>query len=122
MKKELARLDRNQLTGLTWGLVSIIKNRIEEDKIGETALDFAEWMCKSSKEKDMMVAFCKALVSGSGTSQQDHLRSAAISNPKLAQLLSKNSTKKRFLDRIAQRPDIQNLISKTAWGEDIDTK
>ena len=121
---QLGKLNRNQMTGLMWGLVGFIKPKIEEDKPGEVALDFAEWMCKQNPDKDLVVAFCKALVSGGGAGVDDHVRAAAISNPKLAKLLGKAGGspggKKKFLDRLLERPQLQDLLSKTAWGKDKD--
>jgi hypothetical protein len=121
---QLGKLNRNQMTGLMWGLVGFIKPKIDEEKPGEVAMDFAEWMCKNNPDKDLVVAFCKALVSGGGAGVDDHVRAAAISNPKLAKLLGRAGGapggKKKFLDRLLERPQLQDLLSKTAWGKDKD--
>ena len=117
MNERLKKLDRNQMTGLMWGLVGFIKPKIDDEKQSEVALDFAGWMCKNCKEKDLVVAFCKALVTG-GSGANDQIKAAAISNPNVAKLLAKaNSGKKRFIDRLNERPELQQLLSKTAWGE-----
>jgi alkaline phosphatase D len=117
MRPKLAMLERNNVIGLTWGLVSYIKGRIEEDKIAIVAMDYAEWLCKTRDARDMTVAFIKSLIKGN--SEYDGLRTAAISNPQLAKLLvGGKGEKKNFLNRISQRPDLQSLISTTVWGKD----
>jgi hypothetical protein len=124
MSDKLSGLTRPQMTGLMWGLVGFVKPNIEEDKFGECACDFAEWICKNYKDKDIVVAFCKALVSGTGTGVDDHVRSAAISNPKLAKLLAKATSGKdgkknnSFIGRLEARPALHQLLSDTAWGKD----
>jgi hypothetical protein len=121
MEASLAKLNRNALTGLMWGMVGFVKPKLEDDKIGDVALDFVQWICKNSKDKDMAVAYAKALVAGQSSGIDDHVRAAAISNPKLAKLLGRAgsaSGKKKFLDRLLERPELQELLSKTSWGSD----
>ena len=114
-EKELEKLQRNQLCGLMWGLVSYSKNRIESDTIANTCLDFAKYMVKSNKENDLVVAFCRALIP-----QEEEIKCAAISNPKLAKLVSKygqkQDNKKDFISRLSEIPELQEPLSRIAWG------
>jgi hypothetical protein len=121
-ESKLKTLDRNQMTGLMWGLVSFCKKKIEEDKVAEVCLDFASFMCKHAHDKDVVVAFCRALVSGGNASDhQEKARAAVISNPRLAKMISKFNTrsgakKKNFIDRLTERPELQSALSRVSWG------
>ena len=120
-ESELAKLSRNQMTGLMWGLVSFCKGQIDDDKIANVCLDFASYMVKGTTEKDVVVAFCRALVTGGD--KHDKLKAAVISNPKLAQLISQFNkqtgvAKKSFIDRLSERPELQDALSRVAWGTD----
>jgi hypothetical protein len=79
-------------------------------------------MVKHVKDKDVVVAFCRALVSG-GNSQdhQEKARAAVISNPRLAKMISKfnkrsGTDKKSFVDRLTDRPELQEMLSRVSWG------
>jgi len=120
LETKLNDLNRNQAQGLMWGLVSFIKPYLNDDKKAETALDFAEWVCRKSKDKDLVVAFCNALLSGK-TGQSDAIKTAAISNPNVAKLIgttSKGAKKeKNLIDRLLERPELQKVLSSTSWGQ-----
>ncbi len=122
---DLKKLSRNQMTGLMWGLVSFCKNQIDDDKVANVCLDFASYMVKNTSEKDVVVAFCRALVASDG--KHDKIKAAVISNPKLAQLISQFNkqtgvTKKTFIDRLTERPELQDALSRVAWGVDDEPK
>lgn len=118
---KLNSLSRGQMMGLTWGLVSLLKAKVEEDKYGDCALDWARFTAKYQKDKDLSVAFCTAMISGSGMNKT---RFAMISNPKVAQLIGKfvGGGKKSFIHRLNEDPELQNLLSRTAWGSDAEEK
>jgi MoxR-like ATPase len=118
---ELKSLERPQLTGVMWGLVSFAKNKIEDDAIADVCIDFATFMAKHCTDKDVVVAFCRALVaSGNKEDHQQKARAAVISNPRLASMISKfnskTDTKKGFVDRLAEKPELQEALSKLSWG------
>lgn len=120
---QLKALNRNQLVGLMWGLVSYCKNQIEDDKIATVCLDFAEFMVKHANDKDVVVAFCRALVSGGNSNDhQTKARAAVISNPRLAQMVARfnkrTGDKKTFVERLSERPSLQAALSKVSWGVD----
>lgn len=121
---KLKKLDRNQQTGLMWGLVSYCKNQIDKDEIATVCLDYASFMISHAQDKDVVVAFCRALVSGGNANDhQEKARAAVISNPRLAQMISKfnkrqGNTKKTFVDRLTERPEFQQVLSKVSWGVD----
>jgi hypothetical protein len=119
----LLKLSRNELTGVMWGLVSFCKERINEDKIAEVCMDFAEFMAKNADDKDVVVAFCRALVTDQ--SVDDNIAAAVISNPRLAEAMRRfnkasgnSSPTKTFIDRLNERPDLQQILSRVAWGSD----
>lgn len=123
-ESQLKKLNRNQITGLMWGLVSYCKNKIAEDKVAEVCLDFATFMTKHAADKDIVVAFCRALVSsGNASDNQEKARAAVISNPKLAAMIGRfnqksGNQKKTFIDRLNERPELQKMLSKVSWGTD----
>lgn len=121
---KLKKLDRNQMTGLMWGLVSYCKNKTDDDKIAKVCIDFATWMVKNANDKDIVVAFCRALVSsGDSSDNQEKARAAVISNPKLAAMIGKfnkrsGNDQKTFIDRLNEHPELQKALSKVSWGSD----
>jgi len=121
---KLRNLSRGQLVGLMWGMVSFCKNKITEDKYANTCLDFADFMVRTSNDKDVVVAFCRALVSsGDPNDRHEKPRAAMISNPKLAEMMAKFSKKnsngkKTFIERLIERPELQQILAKVSWGED----
>lgn len=120
MSTRLAGLERNQMTGLVWGMIAAVKPRVKDDKIAKVICDFAEWCCKYGKDKDLVVAFCRSLVS-TGNSQEDYIRSAALSNPKLAKMLQaagSGNKNKSLIDRLNEKPELQKLLSRVVWGID----
>jgi hypothetical protein len=120
MSTRLAQLERNQMTGLVWGMIAAVKPRVKDDKIAKVICDFAEWCCKYGKDKDLVVAFCRSLVS-TGNSQEDYIRSAALSNPKLAKMLQaagSSNKNKSLIDRLNEKPELQKLLSRVVWGID----
>jgi hypothetical protein len=124
-ERALKGLNRNQMTGVMWGLVAFCKNRIEEDKVAEVCIDFASFMTQHASDKDVVVAFCRALVSsGNKEDHQEKARAAVISNPRLASMISKfnkkGGGKKTFVDRLAERPELQDALSKVSWGSSDD--
>jgi ribose 5-phosphate isomerase RpiB len=120
-EKKLKALHRHQLAGVMWGLVSFAKNRIDEDAVSNVCLDFASFMVQNANDKDIVVAFCRALVGDVNT--KDHhakTRSAVVANPKLAAMISqfnkKANNRTSFVDRLVERPDLQEALSKVSWG------
>ncbi len=118
--------NRNQLTGLMWGLLAILKPNNDEKSI-TCALDFAEWIAlnKELKDKDICVTFCRCMA-GSGDAGSETIRAAALTNPKIAALISKATNspdnKKRFIVRLQERPNLQEVIKRVSWGSDEDEK
>lgn len=119
---KLKKLGRNELTGLMWGLVSFCKNQIDDDKIATVCLDFASYMVHNANDKDVVLAFCRALVAGGNTNDhQEKARAAVISNPRLAKMISKfrsrsGNEKKTFIDRLSERSELQEALSRVSWG------
>lgn len=122
-KTKLSRLSRNELTGLMWGLVSFCKSQTDKDEVVLTCLDFAEFMIGATSDKDVVVAFCRALAAGGGNDKQEKPRAAVISNPRLAQMMSKfgkkaGNSRKSFIDHLVERPALQEILAKVSWGVD----
>jgi hypothetical protein len=119
---KLTKLNRNQIVSVMWGLVALCKNRAHEEDIATVCLDFADFMLQNTADKDVIVAFCKSLAAGSDNNRyQDRIGSAMVSNPKLASLFSKFNKRKNdgnmtFIDRLSERPELQEIIAKTSWG------
>lgn len=116
--KALDKLQRNQICGLMWGMVASCKHRIDQDDISTACIDFAKYMINHNRERDLAVAFCRALVND--IDQSDQIKSAAISNPNLAKLMSKFNNKasktKDFIDRLSEVPELHKTIADVCWG------
>ena len=121
-ESKLKSLNRNQLTGLMWGLVSFAKNRIDEDDIATVCLDFASFMVAHANDKDIVVAFTRALVNqGDAKGNHEKARAAMVANPRLAVMISQfnkqtKGKKKTFVDRLVERPELQQALSRVSWG------
>ncbi len=123
--KKLKNLSRGQLIGLTWGIVSFAKNQLDDDTIADNCLDFAEFLLKESEDKDIIVAYCKNLATNP-VHTDSRLSSALISNPEFAKIIAQHRQnavkdgrlKKGFVDRITERPELQQILSKVVWGSD----
>lgn len=116
----MEKLSRNQMIGLMWGLSSMAKNRLNEQNISNVCLDFAEYVATNVKEKDVAVAFCRSLIqSGS------KLRTSALSNSKVANMVNKidkkmklSSNEASFIDALNSRPSLQKILRNVSWGSD----
>lgn len=121
--KQLAGLQRNQMVGLMWGLVSFCRGKVNDDKIAEVVLDFAAWMCKHAQDKDVVVALVRAMVSGGDSADKaDKAKAAVISNPRLARMIGdynkkRGNTEKTFIDRLNERPELQDALRHASWGD-----
>lgn len=117
--KKLRNLTRNQLTGLMWGLVSICRNKMNDENVMVVCADFAKFIASNVQDKDVAVAFCRALVGADKQDDNAKIRAAAISNPRLANMLSKvnKGNKTTFIDCLSNIPELQSVISKVSWGE-----
>lgn len=117
--------ERGKLIGLMWGLLATLRPRVDEEKMATIALDFAEWMCDNVDENDLTVAFCRCMAGSGGGSDGDHIRAAAMSNSRVAVLLKRvrqnaPDVKKRFIERLCDRPKLQSILAQISWGKDID--
>ena len=111
----LDKLQRNQLTGLIWGMVALCKNQITDVKVSDVCVGFAKYIIK--REKDLAVAFCRALINDHNISEG--IKSASISNPGLAKLITKFNDKAgkpaSFIDKLNQSPELQKALSNICW-------
>lgn len=122
-ESKLRTLNRNQLTGLMWGLVSMTKERIHEKEVADVCLDLASYMIHNMWESDIVVAFCRALIGdGKITGNREKVKAAMITNPRFAHMVSRFNrdagNKKDFVDRLMERPELQEALSKVSWGID----
>lgn len=123
--QELTKLSRNQLTGLMWGLVGFCKARISDPEVAKVCLDFAEFTISAVNDKDIVVAFCRAFVTGNGNDNQERTRAAVICNPTLAGIIAKfnaaaGNKEKGFVDWLNERPKLQQILSHVSWGSSDD--
>ena len=121
-ESKMKKLSRNQMAGLMWGIVAFAKRRIEEEDVIDVCVDFADFLVQHADDKDIVVAFCKALVDDKGNTESRN--SAMISNPKFATMVSKLNQKKTgnkgnsFIDKLAARKELHKALSRVTWGSD----
>lgn len=117
---KLKTFNRNQLTGLVWGVTSHAKERFKDPKgravLIDNTLDFMEYVAQEGNDRDMAVMLARQLVDG----ETHNLGAAVISNVHLAQLAKryKGSKTDSWISAINERPFLQTLMSKVAFGND----
>lgn len=114
---DLRRLSRNQLQGVTWGLASYLKGKVNEEKYAKIAIDYAKFVLQNQSDNDIIVAFITMLVD----IKMNHIRMAAVSNPKVAQLIhnlvsGSGNNKKPFISYLQDHPEFQDILSSSALG------
>lgn len=119
ISSKLSKLNRGQKIGLTWGVANMVRPNIEDEKYGNTAADYAEWLC-CDQEKDLAVAFATSLVSSGSAGYM------MITNAHIAKMIGKfreksNNVKRSFIDILNERPKLQELLSHTSWGSSDDS-
>lgn len=108
------KLSRNEVVGLAFGLSSLVRSREKvSNKEEDNVIEFVHFLCSSS-ERDMAVSFAQDLVG------RKRNLSAALSNPRFAELLAKHNVgaDNRWLKRFQDDADLAQLMSLTAWGKD----
>jgi len=113
----VARMGRNQLIGLVWGVVSnakeLGKKKDSKNKM-DNVLNFMQHLA-NHVERDMAVMLARQLCEGETKS----LGGAVVSNPHLAKMAAKFKSKqggRTWIQAINDRPDLQKLMSKVAFG------
>lgn len=114
----LARLDRGQLVGLMGGVIRLAGARLDEPEVCESALDFAAWLAERGGDRDLALAFCRDLAGqDEAPGGSAEVRGALVTNPRLARAVARRRGEPLgFLDRLAGRPALQNLLADAAWG------
>ena len=112
-RDKLVSLNRNELIGVAWGLISLARDKIKDDRVTDICLDFAEVLLSSDKvaDKDIVVAFCRSMV---GEERAEYV--AALTNRKLAEaMFSFNANINNFLKRLYGRKHLHSMISSTGF-------
>ena len=118
--KQLGSLNRNQLMGVAYGLISLVRNRMEEDRIVTVTLDFAETLVSSNqiRDKDVVIAFCRALLSGQNTGDLE--LEACLTNRDLAmQVVQFYDQTNKFLKGLCERANLHKKLSQVGWGNNV---
>lgn len=122
--KTLESLNRGQMIGLAWGVVSHVGEKAKTDeKVAETCLDLVETLLSHPNigDKDIPVAFCHNLLNASLTNDTQKVLRAAVTSPQVAkligQLLGKSKSVHYFVQGLDRRPALQNLLTKIGWGK-----
>jgi MoxR-like ATPase len=120
VEAKVARMSRNQMIGLVWGVVSNAKDigKLKDpEKKMENVLDFLTLLAKH-KERDTAVMLARQLCEGETKS----LGGAVVSNPHLAKMAARFKQKKgggkTWIAAINERQDLQALMSKVAFGNE----
>jgi len=117
-KGKLEKLDRNQLMGVAWGLISLVRRKMEDEKVVKITLDFAELVLDSKKidDKDVVVAFCRSLLCGDEDEGMQLV--ACITNRELAaQVVEFFDQGNTFLTALFKRKDLHEKLSNQGWGD-----
>lgn len=118
-REVLLGLSRGELVGLCWGLVSFVRGRLGDGVVAGVCLDFAEFLldCRGL-DRDVVVSFCRALVSAGCSGVDARVMPAVLSNPSLAKIVASfgGGGEKRFVDWLVGRPRLQELLRAASWG------
>lgn len=120
-EKEIGKLSRMQTVGVTFGLLSFVKDTVDEQKTADLLLDFAEVMLtKNVRDHDLVTGFLRNCVKHSKIvdKKESNLAVAALTNVHLAKALatSQKKTKAGFIGYLNARPSLQKLVQDVAWG------
>jgi len=117
--KKLAKLDRNQLMGISYGFVSLVRHRMDDEKVVKIALDLAETLIDADNvhDKDVVVAFCRALLCTDDDKEVQLV--SCLTNRELAGQVVKFYEKTNvFLKMLYGRDKLHTKLSTTGWGID----
>lgn len=120
-EKEIAKLSRMQTVGVTFGLLSHVKDTVDEQKTADLLLDFAEVMLtKNVRDHDLVTGFLRNCVKHSKIvdKKESNLAVAALTNVHLAKALAGTQKKSKagFIGYLNARPNLQKLVQDVAWG------
>lgn len=114
-KDALGRLDRNQVIGVAWGFISLVRNKMNDRKVIDIALDLAEVLLDSERmgEKDVVVAYIRSLLGDDTTNPV----LAGITNRVLVEELARfGDDIHPLLKRLLERPRLHKMLASTGWG------
>jgi hypothetical protein len=118
IRKKLSELTRSELQGLVWGVANLatsIKN--PPKNVISNGINFVVWLMRS-KQKDLAVAYAKALTD---SETESSLKGLTLVNPSIIKLM--NSTgkikDKIWLKALTEDPKMAEELQLTAYGEKI---
>lgn len=118
-KDDLANLNRNEVLGVSWGLISLIRDKMEDLFYINLALDLAEVLLDSRNiaDKDIVLAYIRALVRGT----EDELAvTSCLTNLELAQqIVELADDANLLLKTLSQRPKLHSKLSAVGWGRSV---
>lgn len=109
-KSLLNNMTRNELLGLSWGLVSIVSGKLNDERVIDVCLDVLEIVNNRFGDRDIGVGLCRALLS----SLSDNWAGCLTNRNLLKHLTS--ITDNPFLNKLSQRKQLYDDLSLTAWG------
>lgn len=116
---KLKGLTRNQQVGLMWGLISCLTPTIDDPKTSAVALDYAEFMLKSKKDNDLVIALLRECTKHTKTFSESTMATAALTNTRLAQIFAQHTKAKgTFITALTERKELHELVKDAAWGTD----
>lgn len=117
-KNDILKLDRQNLVGVALSFATLVRSRLLEDKVVDTALDFIELLLDSPeiKDKDVIVAFCRMCL------KDHHNMAHCITNITFARAAAKLKKEKEdggmnFITRLSKRVALHERLSPLAWGK-----
>jgi len=115
--EKIRELERNQKMALMWGLASYAKGSIDDEKIAEVVLDFAELLF--AQEKDLAIGFCTTLISEVGADRERLPRAqelALLQNTRLVAAVARVNREQQnsplFIDHLAARPQLAKAVAE----------
>jgi len=116
--KLLSELNRNQVMGVSWGLISLIRDKMDNRHNVGVALDLAEVLIESRKvaDKDIVLAYIRALMTGN---EDEVALTSCITNLELAgQIVKIAADANPLLKALFDRPKLHKRLSAVGWGNE----
>lgn len=118
-KDKLSNLQRNEVLGVSWGLISMIRSKMDDPRYVGIALDLAEVLIDSRAvaDKDIVLAYIRALMSGT---EDEMAITSCITNRELAQqVVELADDANLLLKTLFQRAKLHEKLSAIGWGNSV---
>lgn len=112
------KISRGQLTGITWALVTHIKDRLRTADIATLAAEYVKWIYYECREKDLATMFVSHIIACSPDQQMNSIRRSLVQSAEYAKLLRqfKSPTNNSFFQILLKDEELSKIVEKISSG------